>query len=131
MYIGKSAYCPSFQIVGDNVGIYQHASHQSMQRKNRDHHWFHLYAALNRVNSTHLPDDKPIALVANLPLQTFIPSIEECNQLREEFRVLISRVIVENLPYFKEMESIIQRHIKHKYSSIMKQKSQLVSSVII
>lgn len=33
---------PYFQIVGDNVDVHQKASHQTTERRDKNHHWQHL-----------------------------------------------------------------------------------------
>ncbi len=125
--IGLREVCPSYQIIGDNVDLHQRPTHRSMDRKDRDHHWFHLYAVGDRVTGQDLSNDAPIAGIAKLPLQTFLPSLEECRQLRQEFGILISRVIVEKMAYFAPLKPIVPVHIQHAHAAEMKKKSELVS----
>lgn len=35
---------PDVQFTGDNVDLTQKASHETVQRKMQEHHWFHLMA---------------------------------------------------------------------------------------
>ena len=42
--LGEFVEYTPYQIIGDNIDIHQHASHQSSDRKDKDHHWFHMYA---------------------------------------------------------------------------------------
>ena len=79
----------SYQIIGD-VDLHQRTSHQSMKRKDKDHHWFQMYAVQDCVTGKDLSNDAPISDVAKIPLHTFLPSIEECNHIRAEFEVLIA-----------------------------------------
>ena len=118
-----------YQIIGDNVDIHQRASHQSMERRDRDHHWFHLYAVRDRVTGVELPNDSPTADISQLPLNTFLPSVQDCNSLRSEFGVFISRVITEKIPYLHTCRDIVLQHIPHKYSTEMMRKSEIVSVV--
>ena len=60
-----------------------------------------------------------------IPLHTFLPSVEDCNHIWEEFEVLIARVICEQMEYLKS----VPQHMKHKYSDSMRLKSETVSSV--
>ena len=50
-----------------------------------------MFAAKDRVQGLHLPDDQPIASVANLP---FLPNVDDCVALRHEFIVLVFRVLI-------------------------------------
>lgn len=124
---GQRDDCPTYQIVGDNVDLHQHPTHRSMERKEKDHHWFHLFATRDRITGISLSDDAPTADIATLPLQTFMPSVEECHQLREEFGVLISRVLVEKMAYFSPLKPVVPAHILHKHSDVAKNKSEFVS----
>ena len=78
---GETEDCPTFQIIGDNVDLHQRATHQSMERRDKDHHWFNLYAARDSVVEKDLPNDGPITDVAKVPLQHFLPSVEDCDHL--------------------------------------------------
>lgn len=80
-YSGETEDCPTFQIIGDNVDLHQRATHQSMERRDKDHHWFNLYAARDSVVEKDLPNDGPITDVAKVPLQHFLPSVEDCDHL--------------------------------------------------
>ena len=97
-----------------------------MDRKDRDHHWFHLYAVQDRICDQGLPDDTPVADVATSPLQTFLPSANACHQLRKEFGVLISRVLVNNLSFFAELKEHIPEHMQHRHSADTSKKSEIV-----
>ena len=71
----------------------------------------------DRVTAKGLPNVAPIADVSKVPLQTFIPSISDCSQLREDFGILIMRVIVNKMAYFHPLKLLIPDHIEHKNSN--------------
>ena len=48
-YLGETDLLMSYQIVGDNVDLHQQATHHSMDWRDKDHHWFHLYAVRDRI----------------------------------------------------------------------------------
>ena len=87
-----------------------------------------MYAVRDRVTGKELPNDVPIADVTKIPLQTFLPSVEECNHIRVEFGVLIARVVVEKMEYFRSLKPFVPDHMKHKYSDAMRLKSEMVST---
>ena len=76
-----------------------------------------------------LDDEKPQGDIALSPLRTFLPSKESCRQLRDDFIVLISRVLVQRIPVFYIFKDIVPSHIPHKYSREMLQASEIVSFV--
>ena len=90
---------PSYQVIGDNVDLHQRTSHQSMKRKDKDHHWFQMYAVRDRITGKDLPNDALICDVTKIPLHTFLPSVNDCNHIREEFKFLIALVICLKMEY--------------------------------
>ena len=110
---------PFYQIVGDNVDIYQKPTHQTMEKRDKSLHWFQLCAFKERVTGIHLPNTPPMTDVLKLPLSTWLPSVDDCLKLREEFATLVERVLVQNLSEFSFLETCVSQHISHKYSSFM------------
>ncbi len=64
--------------------------------------------------------------VRSLPNSVFLLSNEESAKLREDFRVLVGRVLVDGIPDLSCMRSIIPQHIHHKYQKEMALKSTIV-----
>ena len=54
----------------------------------------------------------------------FFPSLTEYKFLRDEFTVLLARVIVEYMPAFNLFKQSVQDHIRHDHMLEKKQKSQ-------
>lgn len=117
----------SFSIVLDNVDIRVLASNMTSDDQNKDYHWCNHNTYLDRVNPTHLPDDTPIADIQDVPNSTFLPSLSDHKSLLSDFVVLISRVLVENLPAFEIFKDVVPFHIQHKYSEVLKNKTETVS----
>ena len=51
------AALPTYRIVGDNVDLRLHPRHQTLERRDQDHHWFNMYAIKDRVVGLHLADN--------------------------------------------------------------------------
>ena len=64
---------PTYQIIGDNVDLHQRASHQTMDRRDSDHHWFHLYAVKDRVTGIGLPNSLASTAEPALSLVSWSP----------------------------------------------------------
>ena len=116
-----------YQIIGDNVDLRQKASQQTLDSTGADHHWFHMYAVLDRVDGRDLDIDEPQADITSLPLQTFLPSREDCDFLKKEFAVLLSRTLVDKLHFLHPYKYCIPTHIPHRYSTEASEKSEIVS----
>ena len=121
----------SYQIVGDNVDRRSKPTHFSLSTAVKDHHWFTLYAVKNRVHGEQLPNDKPLADISKLSLTTWLPSVNDCVLLHDEFIILVSRVLVAKLKAFQVFGDVIQDHIPHQYSKEMSEKSHIVSSFLV
>ena len=74
------------------IAIHQKSSHQTVSRQDQDHvhHWFNMYAVKDRVQGLYLPNKPTTASVATLPLTTFLPNVEDCVALHEEFITLVA-----------------------------------------
>lgn len=116
-----------YQIIGDNVDLKQKASQQTLDSTGADHHWFHMCAVLDRVDGRDLDIDEPQADITSLPLQTFLPSTEDCDFLKKEFAVLLSRTLVDKLHFLRPYQSCIPIHIPYQYSTEASKKSDIVS----
>ena len=115
-----------YQIIGDNVDLKQRASQKSLDSTGADHHWFHMCAVLDRVDGIDLDVDEPQADITSLPLQTLLPSIEECDFLKKEFVVLLLRTLANKLHFLYPYQSWIPSHIPHQYSAEASKKSDIV-----
>ena len=98
-----------------------------MDRRDKDHHWFYLYAVRDRICDTSLEYNAPTA--STLPLKTFLLSAADCYKLQTEFSTLIGRVLVKNVSFFSQFQENVPDHIKHHYSADMAKKSEIVSSL--
>ena len=119
---------PGVQLIGDNVDLRQLPSHQTLDRRSKDHHWFHTVAVQDRAVGGDIVTTQPLAMVKDLELHTFLPSIDDCIKLNEEFIILIARVLTNRLPAWKSLQECVPAHIPHKFSKEMATKSEIVGS---
>lgn len=90
-------------------------------------HYFHSYAVLDRVNCGDLASDVRAGDVKSLSFAAFLPTPEDCSTIRYNYSVLLGRVLVEKLSFFKKFRDCIPKHIIHQHSEEMKKKSTVVS----
>ena len=86
-----------------------------------------MYAVKDHVQRLLLSDKPTTASVATLPLATFLPNVEDCVALREEFITLVAQVLMKYLPWFKCFKPVVPEHIPHEYTKVISQKSDIVS----
>ena len=124
--IGKSHPC-DFGLNGDNLDWTRRPSIYSGDRDTESIHWFNLLAYENRVIDWDLSDKCPIKNIMDLENSTFIPSPEEHSQLKDEFVVLVLRILTKTCKYFQQFANIVPAHIPHQYRKEMSCQSKVVN----
>lgn len=92
-------------------------------------HYFHIYGVLDRVNFSHLSPHMCQSLPQNSSdaMASILPTPEDDSKLRDNFIILITRIIVNHIDVFKfSFEDVVSKHIEHEYSREMALKSQVV-----
>ena len=117
----------SYQIIGDNCDLHQHASRLTLLSRDSQLHWFQMYGIQNRVSGAHLSDKEPQANVEELPIRTWLPSVNDCLQLCDDFMFLAGRILLRRLQEFQWLRCAVLPEISHKYSAQMASRSQIVS----
>ncbi|CAB3990217.1 Hypothetical predicted protein, partial [Paramuricea clavata] len=92
-------------LVGDNIDYHIQARYQSTDRTNQSIHWTQQYAVLNRIDISSFDNSKLL--------------------IKWNCSILVSRVISKYLDSFKHLQDCVVRHISHKYSKEMSQKSDI------
>lgn len=116
-----------FGLNGDNLDWIRRPSIYSSDKDTETIHWFNLLAYDNRVVDWGLPDKDPIKNIMDLENSTFIPSPQEHSQLKDEFVVLVLRILTKHCKYFQQFANIVPVHIPHPYRKEMSCQSQVVS----
>lgn len=99
-------------------------------------HYFHFSAIQNRIDFSDYPEISPATCLDSPKRRELhlLPSIEDDNALHKNLGILVSRILMENMPYFHHTCDgvIIDWHIKHEHYSEMCQKSVvLMDSVYV
>ena len=125
--VKTTTHLHGFQIVGDNIDISKSTKVMTATKTNQLFHWFHVVAVRERVDTLNPVVTKRSKLsILSVDSRKFLLSLEEMASLREEFVVLVSRMIVDNLKNFATLKSAVCRHIAHEHSSDMSKKSEFV-----
>lgn len=120
----------SFKLHGDNIDKEVRPSHMRKNRQTKSLHVFNVFAVRDRIDSTMLPETHEIP--QSLSYQDFIPTDGDYNSLKNNFKILVQRIICQHMSFFKEhFLNVVTAHIAHKYSEEMKQKSEIVRKIMI
>ena len=114
----------SFQVTGDNLDISIKTKYMSIDRRNKSLHWFNVIASNERVINADLATSRPRCSILSVPDTAFLPSVQENEKLREEFAILVERILVKYLPAFALFENYVYKHIMHKFSKEASQQSE-------
>ncbi|XP_011679955.2 uncharacterized protein LOC105445739 [Strongylocentrotus purpuratus] len=116
-----------FMLNGDNVDFRISPRQMTIAQGTTDLHYFQFLAVKNRVADFSLSSDGPKRDVEKEPLSTFLPSVEDNADLREDWLHLIAQVIGKNIPPLCWMSSVLPEHIPHPFMKEMKKKSEVVN----
>ena len=114
------------QGTGDNWDMKVHAHDMRSTHQNQDIHYFVSNLIVERVPSQNLSTTSPRINIRMLPNSDFLLSAEEEIKLREDFKVLIGRVLLSSVPCLSFLKSVIPDHISHIYQKEMSEKSIVV-----
>ena len=128
----KENSCMELRATFDNFDFKLLANIILTNHRNSDYHWITQYFTFSRVSSAGLDDTKPLVEDINaFPNSNYLLSKEELQMFRNEFIVLVSRVLVEFFPCINSLKPLIPKHIKHCYSDEMSKKSVIINLPIV
>ena len=85
----------------------------------------------NRIVADDVDDISLCLQAKEIPLAKYFPSAEDTNMLRIRMKTMISRILVEHLPHFKQhYGDTISWHIDHPHQHAASQKIEIVSSLM-
>lgn len=95
--------------------------------QNKDLHYFASNLIVDRVPCEGLCQVYPRRNIQTLPNCHFLLNDAETDKLREDFKVLVGRVLVAHIPSLSFLKAVIPQHIAHRYTNEMAKKSAIVS----
>jgi len=116
-----------FKVPFDNFDIYQRVREMTEDNQNIDIHWVNHNSVTNRVSGNDLSDAAPICDILEVNNAKLLPNMPDHMMQRENYIVLVERVLTEELPYLGFCKDAVVRHIPHRHSREMSKKSEKVS----
>lgn len=118
-----------FKIIGDNIDKNVCPRHQSLEVHTKSLHYFHAFAALDRVNLSGLSEQRPSIDPSIFDLEKLLPLHDDICSLKSNFQIHVARIVTTYLPCLRPLKSVTPLHIKHKYYEDMSGKSVVVSKI--
>lgn len=121
------------RVTFDNFDFKMLANIIMKNHKNSDFHWIVQYLCFERIPSSGMDDCKPlvndIARFENI--NYLLDEESELKAMKQDFIVLVARVLVEFFPFLSFLKSVIPKHIEHKFSEEMAKKSVIIGLPIV
>ncbi|XP_028412544.1 uncharacterized protein LOC114535436 [Dendronephthya gigantea] len=114
------------QGTGDNWDFRILCHDMRKDHQNKDMHYFASNLLFERVP---IPDNlslSPKHDIKTLENSSFLLSVAESKKLLEDYKVIISRILVQYLPAFGAFKTIVPTHIDHVYQDEMSKQSVIV-----
>ena len=103
----------------------------TLEHQRKSLHYFHSYATFDRIDFSGLSTTEAIGDMNDLVPSVYFPDAADCTELRNNYAILMARVLVEEVDYFKQtFGKYVVKHISHQYSSQMRKKSLIVSFMV-
>ncbi|VDI38279.1 Hypothetical predicted protein [Mytilus galloprovincialis] len=115
-----------YSIVFDNVN--KHIKARSTDRKhgNTMKNMVQAYAAVDRIPSLHLSDEKPTSdQISQIPIESYLPDDNFRKSLRKDFIVEVKKILKTHLEFFTNMY-LSEDNDDHCYSRQSSKKSKLI-----
>ncbi|XP_019858884.1 PREDICTED: uncharacterized protein LOC109587103 isoform X2 [Amphimedon queenslandica] len=117
-----------FKLVGDNVDKNIHPSFDRIYSHTLSLHYYHCFAVLDRIDLTGVSDSNSNRVIE---LSTLLPSTDDVILMKKYFSILISRVLVKQLPEYMSDAELVTWHIHHEKQFEMSRKSKVPLGVIL
>ncbi len=118
------------KIVLDNIDYHQSTHNMTESYKDPDLHFCSYMSTENRVSGNHLSDQQPIADIMDMANGKVLPSQLDHSKQRNDYVVLVSRHMTEEIDCLKFLKGVTTSHIRHQYSDELKQKTKTVRSML-
>ena len=118
------------KLVFDNIDYRHEVHYMTEEHQNPDNHCVTVMAVENRVSGQHLSDQQPQDGVRQLENGKCLPSTRDNIKQRDNYIVLVGRVIATHVKYLNFLRDVAVDHIPHLYRKEMSKKSEMVSSIL-
>lgn len=121
----------SIEVLGDNFDITISPNYMTEERQRKSLHWFLVLMKEVQVPGIGLPNDKPKALLENIPNHEFLPSHTDCISLQQNFKFHVVRCLVKYMPHLQDFADCVPAYIEHPHVQSTKQKTKFLNCFLI
>ena len=116
----------NFVYVVDNIDWEEKVHDMRSSHQNRSVHAVATSMVFNRVSSNHLPDDGPQHNVKTFDFKKLVHlSHEEINKIKDRYRVLVAKILLEKFQMFSNSRSLISVVTDCEYADLSSEQSEI------
>ncbi len=115
-----------FRIVGDNIDKNVKPRDMQVDHQTQSLHYFNSFAVRDRIDFSELSDIPRQLDPYELNTTVFLPTDDDYRQIQDTMSCLISRILVEYMPFFGDCTSSVSKHINHSHAQEMSMMSEVV-----
>jgi hypothetical protein len=122
-----SAYgTPGLKIVIDNIDKTVRPRDQRIDAQSKSLHYVQAYAVKDRIDYSKFSNKSP---PPGKSVYDLLPCASDYQVLKDNFAILVARVLVKHVPYFQDFKGLVPSQIPHQFSSEMAKESEIVSKI--
>lgn len=122
--LDHQSFVSGYKLVFDNINMFIKPRYMRSDSQNKSLDFVQVYSVQDRIDFSPLLSHRSAEV--NL-YDTILPTSDDYVSLKNDFAVLVSRMITTHLVFFsKDFKGFVQQHIPHRYSSEMCKKSEVV-----
>ena len=112
----------------DNLDVYVQVHDMTEEFQNQDLHWVSSMATENRVTTSSLSNEaKAEESLSKMENCLFLPDAKDHKLQRQNYTILVSRILTKHIDALKFLEDVAVTHIPHQYSKETSKSTNTVS----
>lgn len=115
-----------FKFWGDNVDKQRHVRDLRFDHQGEMLHMFSLLVGRSRTPAPELPFTGQLSQLDVVSANYFLPKSSDVAAVKKNLIILVGRILTEYFPALAPFSKVVPKHILHRYSAQMCQKSDVV-----
>ena len=114
----------------DNLDYKQEVHYMNEHNQNKDEHVVTVMCTDNRISGNHLSDTTPTCGILQMENGKCLPNHSDNCKQRDNYIILVERIITENISCLKSLSDVVTCHIPHAYKEEVSKKTNTVQYYI-
>lgn len=115
-----------FKFWGDNVDKQRHVRDYRSDHQGEMLHMYSILVGRSRTPAPQLPHMGHLLELKDIPPDFFLPQRRDVLAMKSNLVILVSRILIQYIPALAFLTGVVPKHILHRYSKKMSEKSEVV-----